>query len=92
MIWITALFRPKRSIEATPTLNDTAWLLFVGLCAAGFLNIWIALLFMPAAIMSFFKSGPFAWNGLLSFWVPATVFGAGFYVMAASCAADRAMN
>ena len=48
----------------------------------GFLNIWMALLFVPAAIMPFFKQGPFAWDGLLAYWIPATVFGAWFYIMA----------
>ena len=108
MLWIGASFRPERSAEATQTLNDLAWLMFVGIWAVGFvenliigflviadknptpvfprwigfMNIWIALLFIPAAIMPFFKTGPFAWDGLLAFWIPATVFGAWFYVMA----------
>jgi hypothetical protein len=47
----------------------------------GFFNLWIAVLFMPAAIMPFFKTGPFAWNGILAYWIPATVFGLWFYVM-----------
>jgi hypothetical protein len=47
----------------------------------GFFNIWIAVLFLPGALLPFFKTGPFAWNGLLSFWVPATVFGMWFILM-----------
>jgi hypothetical protein len=28
----------------------------------------------PGAILQFFKDGPFAWNGIFVFWIPATVF------------------
>jgi hypothetical protein len=48
----------------------------------GFYNIWTGLLFTPASLISFFKAGPFAWNGLVTYWIPATVFGLWFYVMA----------
>lgn len=47
----------------------------------GFFNFWIALLFIPGGLITFFKTGPFAWNGLLAFWVPACVFGPWFFVM-----------
>ena len=47
----------------------------------GFFNFWIALLFVPAALLTFFKVGPFAWNGLLAFWVPAIVFGPWFWIV-----------
>ena len=46
-----------------------------------FANIWMALLFVPGSLIPFFKTGPFAWNGLLGFWVPATAFGIWFVVM-----------
>jgi hypothetical protein len=36
--------------------------------AAAFVqNVAIALLFAPGGLITFFKSGPFAWNGLLAF-------------------------
>lgn len=41
----------------------------------GFLSIWGCLLTMTGYLVIFFKSGPFAWNGLLSFWMPAVVIG-----------------
>ena len=41
----------------------------------GYFNIWIALLFLPGALAFFFMTGPFAWNGILAFWVPAIVLG-----------------
>jgi hypothetical protein len=47
----------------------------------GYFNFWVGLLFVPGGMMTFFKSGPFAWNGIIAFWVPAGVFGAWFLVM-----------
>jgi hypothetical protein len=44
-------------------------------------NFWTAFLFFGGAIVFFAKSGPFAWNGLMAFWIPAAVFGAWFIVM-----------
>jgi hypothetical protein len=46
----------------------------------GYFNIWVGTLFIPGGMIYFFKDGPFAWNGLLAFWVPATVFGTWFIV------------
>ncbi len=48
----------------------------------GFYNFWVAFCFLPACILVYFKHGPFAWNGLLSFWLAATVFGTYFIIMA----------
>lgn len=39
-----------------------------------FLNLWVALMVVPGGLAIFFKTGPFAWNGLLAFWLPVTVF------------------
>jgi hypothetical protein len=47
----------------------------------GFYNFWVAFCFLPACILVYFKHGPFAWNGLLSFWLAATVFGTYFIIM-----------
>ena len=47
----------------------------------GYFNLWAATLFLPGAIVVIAHSGPFAWNGLMAFWVPATVFGGWFIVM-----------
>jgi hypothetical protein len=46
-----------------------------------YLNIWAALLFLPAGLIFFFKEGPFAWNGVIAFWVPAVAFAVWFYAM-----------
>jgi len=48
---------------------------------SGFFNLWFALFIIPGGLAMIFKTGPFAWNGLLAFWVPLTVFFAWFVVM-----------
>jgi hypothetical protein len=45
-----------------------------------YLNIWAPIVFTPGAIIQFFKSGPFAWNGIFAFWLPAIIFGIQFVV------------
>jgi hypothetical protein len=47
----------------------------------GYFNFWIALLFQPAVVCPLFLTGPFAWNGLLSFWIPFFIFFLWFVVM-----------
>jgi hypothetical protein len=44
----------------------------------GYLNIWATLVYTPAIVLQFFKSGPFAWDGVFVFWLPAVVFGIQF--------------
>lgn len=63
-----AIFSDKRARPVFPR-----WL--------GYFNIWVALLFAPGGLVTFFKTGPFAWNGLLAFYVAGTVFAAWFFVM-----------
>ncbi|HEX9833545.1 MAG TPA: hypothetical protein VGA66_10755 [Mycobacterium sp.] len=40
----------------------------------GYQSILTFVLFLPDQMLFFFKSGPFAWNGLLGFWIPLTIF------------------
>lgn len=47
----------------------------------GYFNVWVVLAFVPAALIYFFKDGPFAWNGVFTFWLPLTVFSVWFLVM-----------
>jgi hypothetical protein len=48
-------------------------------------SFWTSLLFLPGLLVSFFLSGPFAWNGLLSFWVAAGAYGSWLLVMFYVC-------
>ena len=43
--------------------------------------LWVGFLLLPASTIAFFKSGVFAWTGLIGFWIPAAVFGAWYLVM-----------
>jgi len=40
----------------------------------GFLNLWTAVLIVPAGLVEFFTHGPFAYNGEISFWFVWLVF------------------
>ncbi|MET0546132.1 MAG: hypothetical protein ABWZ40_07465 [Caulobacterales bacterium] len=40
----------------------------------GFFNLWVAVLFVPGGFAYLFQTGPFAWNGILAFWVAAGAF------------------
>jgi hypothetical protein len=40
----------------------------------GYQSIMTFVLFLPDQMLFFFKTGPFAWNGVLGFWIPLTIF------------------
>ena len=40
----------------------------------GYLNLWTAILYIPELLIYFFKTGPFAWDGIVGFWIPAVLF------------------
>ena len=40
----------------------------------GWFNLWAQLVFLPGTFIPLFKTGPMAWNGSVSFWIPAAVF------------------
>jgi hypothetical protein len=50
--------------RATPVFPR--WLAYV--------SFWCALLFCPGGLCVFFKSGPFDWGGLISFWLLAAAY------------------
>lgn len=56
----------------------------------GYFNIWIAILFLPGALITFFKTGPFSWDGVLVFWLALTLFLSWLFVMAV--AVTKAIN
>jgi hypothetical protein len=41
---------------------------------AAYFNIYVSLVYIPPALLIFFKTGVFAWNGLLSWYVPVADF------------------
>jgi hypothetical protein len=47
----------------------------------GYANLWISLGAAPGCALVFFKTGPLAWDGLFTFWIPVGVFVAWFFVM-----------
>ncbi|MDT7644921.1 MAG: hypothetical protein QOC75_1921, partial [Pseudonocardiales bacterium] len=41
----------------------------------GYLGLWVALLLAPGDVLLFFHTGPFAYDGLISYWIPLLGFG-----------------
>lgn len=56
-----AIFGDKRAVPAFPR-----W--------AAWLCLWTAFLYVPGGCLAFFRTGPFAWDGALAFFLPATAF------------------
>jgi len=48
---------------------------------SGFFNMWVFVLLLPGQLIFFFHTGPFAWNGLIAFWLAAVAFFGWFLVM-----------
>lgn len=48
---------------------------------AGYVNLWAGILFLPELLIYFFKTGPFAWDGVVGFWIPAVIFVSFFVVV-----------
>lgn len=47
----------------------------------GLFNVWTAIIFSLGGVIVFFKSGPLAWNGLFTFWIPLSIYGGWLGVM-----------
>ena len=47
----------------------------------GYLNLWLVSGLLAGILIPFFKDGPFAWNGVIGFWVVATAFFVWVFVM-----------
>lgn len=44
---------------------------------AAFMNLWIAVGGAGGFLAVFFKAGPFAWNGIIGFWIPVVIYAIG---------------
>jgi hypothetical protein len=49
---------------------------------AAYLNLWVAVTGAGGILAVFFKKGPFAWNGVVGFWIPVILFAIGMSVTA----------
>jgi hypothetical protein len=47
----------------------------------GYFNVYTAIVFLAAALIVFFQTGPFAWNGPLAFYLPMVDFFTWYLVM-----------
>lgn len=47
----------------------------------GYFNVWVTLSFIAGNAIFFVKSGPLAWNGLLSWWITIVAYGIWLVVM-----------
>ena len=47
----------------------------------GYLNFWVAFLFIPDVLAFFFHSGPFAWRGIFVFWLALAAYSVFLIVM-----------
>lgn len=57
---------------------------------SAYLNIWCAIFFVPAMLMIFFKTGPFAQNGIFAFWIPVGVFF--FWIVSMTVLVNKAID
>ncbi|HKP06684.1 MAG TPA: hypothetical protein VJU58_05475 [Microbacterium sp.] len=44
-------------------------------------NLWVAFLFLPGVLSYFFLSGPFAWQGVFSFWLALSAYAVWAFIM-----------
>ena len=63
-----AILNDKRAVPAFPR-----WI--------AYLQIFISMSFLPAVIPYYVKTGPFAWNGVFVWWLPACVFAIWYFSM-----------
>jgi hypothetical protein len=56
----------------------------------GYLSFWVSILIIPAGIVLFFKTGPFAWNGIIGFFCPLVAFSA--WIISMTLVVHKALN
>jgi hypothetical protein len=47
---------------------------------AAYMNLWVAVTGAGGVLAVFFKTGPFAWNGVVGFWIPVILFAVGMSI------------
>lgn len=47
----------------------------------GYVNLWVGFLFLPGTLAYFFTDGPFAWQGIFSFWLALAAYALWAFVM-----------
>ena len=52
-----------------------------------YLNLWVVVLFIPTGVITFFKTGPLTYGGILGFYIPLAVFAV--WLVAMPCAVTR---
>ncbi|MCX6398473.1 MAG: hypothetical protein NTX33_00890 [Propionibacteriales bacterium] len=65
------------AILRDPTASFPRWV--------AWLNFFVAFSFIPDVLAYFFKTGPFAWNGLFVFWLALTTYSVFLVVMSFAC-------
>lgn len=48
---------------------------------AAYLSIWMGICLVPATLVIFFKTGPFAWDGLITIYIPLAIYTLWFHTM-----------
>jgi hypothetical protein len=100
MVWQTAAYRAERSAAIVQTLNDLAWLPYVGVVGtamaqmvivaivvfldrrdepllprwSAYLCLWCAMGVASGSLVVFTTKGPFAWNGVLAWYLLCVAF------------------
>jgi hypothetical protein len=68
MFLIAACFGTAILLDKRPRPAFPRWL--------GYFQLWVAVGTSTGSFTVFFKTGPLAWNGLVSFWIPVGTYGA----------------
>ncbi len=73
LIMSATAYRPGRAAETTEGILDRSRVPVFPRWVA-YLSLWVTVLFVPTGVITFFKTGPFTYGGLLGFSVPLAVF------------------
>jgi hypothetical protein len=60
LAWAILITQPKSGVEVFPR-----WV--------GYVNLLVVICYLPEILIYLLKSGPFAWDGIVGFWIPAVL-------------------